>query len=100
MAAAHPTPLSTAMAAVGQLSWQAPHSIQASGRASWATRSFIANTPCGQTAAHISQPMQRSGSYRSVFTGEALITTTPIQTSAKTMLDTMPTPPSPAMMGM
>jgi hypothetical protein len=30
MAAAQPVPLSTAMAAAGQLSWQAPHSMQAS----------------------------------------------------------------------
>lgn len=32
MAEAQPTPLSTTMAPVGQFLWQAPHSMQASGR--------------------------------------------------------------------
>jgi hypothetical protein len=57
MAAAHPTPLSTVIAPVGQLSWQAPHSMHASGRTSWARRLFMANTAWGQTMTHSSQPI-------------------------------------------
>jgi hypothetical protein len=62
MAAAHPTPLSTEMANVGQLRWQAPHSIHASGFARWAALSPGAKTAWGQTVEHIPQLMQLSGS--------------------------------------
>jgi hypothetical protein len=62
MAAAHPTPLSTVMAPAGQLSWQAPHSMQAAWRMSRAARRPGANTPCGQTMLHIPQLVHRSGS--------------------------------------
>ena len=72
IAAAHPTPLSTVTASVGQLSWQAPHSIHASGRTSLAKRPFIANTPCGQTMLHIAQPVHSSWSYRSVLSADTL----------------------------
>jgi len=67
MAAAHPTPLSTVIAPAGQLSWQAPHSMQASARTSLATSSSGANTECGQTMLHIPQLLHNSGSYDSVF---------------------------------
>src|SRR5512136_2836606 len=66
MAAAHPTPLSTVMAPVGQLSWQAPHSMHAVGWTSWTALPSGANTPCGHTAMHIPQLAHNSGSYLSV----------------------------------
>jgi hypothetical protein len=66
MAAAQPTPLSTVIAPVGQLSWQAPHSMHASGRTNWATAPFGAKTPCGQTMLHMPQLMHRPGSYSRV----------------------------------
>ena len=72
IAAAHPTPLSTVIASVGQLSWQAPHSIHASGRTSLAKRPFIAKTPCGQTMLHIAQPVHSSWSYCSVLSADTL----------------------------
>jgi hypothetical protein len=52
MAAAQPLPLSTRIAPAGQLSWQAPHSMQASGRTSAALHPVTENTPCGHTAMH------------------------------------------------
>jgi hypothetical protein len=62
MAAAHPTPLSTVIAATGQLRWQAPHSMHESRRTNWAMLSSGAKTPCGQTMLHIPQLMHRAGS--------------------------------------
>lgn len=62
MAAAQPTPLFTVMAPVGQLSWQAPHSMQAFGATSCATRSGCAKTRCGQTMVHKPQPTHREES--------------------------------------
>ena len=56
---AHPTPLSTSMAPVGQFRWQAPHSMHASPRATRAVAPSMANTPCGHTIAHRPQPPQR-----------------------------------------
>jgi hypothetical protein len=50
IAAAHPTPLSTFTAPVGQLSWHAPHSIQLPGRTRDTTPFALSKTACGQTA--------------------------------------------------
>jgi hypothetical protein len=61
-AAAHPTPTSTLMAAVGQFIWQAPHSMQASLQMTSAFPDSTANTPWGQTSVHIPHPMHLSGS--------------------------------------
>jgi hypothetical protein len=66
MAAAQPTPLSTVIAPVGQLSWQAPHSMHASGRTRSATAPSGAKTPCGQTMLHMPQLMHKPGSYSRV----------------------------------
>jgi len=63
IAAAHPTPLSTNSAPVGQLTIHAPHSIQASARTICTrriSRAPGANTLWGQTALHIPQLMQAS----------------------------------------
>jgi hypothetical protein len=68
IAQAHPTPLCTVIACTGQLRAQAPHSMQETGAASTAVSLPGMKTPCGQTLLHIPQLMQRSGSYRSVFT--------------------------------
>jgi len=57
IAAAHPTPDSTAMASAGQFLAQAPHSMQASRSTIRAFLSSTANTPCGHTVAHIPQPV-------------------------------------------
>jgi hypothetical protein len=66
IAYAHPTPLSTEMAPVGQLSWHAPHSIHERGSTNRATFSFGENTPWGQTILHIPQLIHSSGSYSRV----------------------------------
>ncbi len=72
MAAAHPTPLSTVIAPVGQLSWQAPHSIQFSGCARLTTPLFRAKTAWRQTALHILQLLHNSWLNLSVFVKYAL----------------------------
>ncbi len=61
MAAAHPTPLSTAIAPEGQLIWQAPHSMHRSARTIRTLPSPCANTRCGQTFRHMPQLMHRPG---------------------------------------
>ena len=66
MAVAHPTPLSTFMAPLGQLRWQAPHSIQASALARMAYFFPSLNTPCGQTMLHMPQFIQSEGVYARV----------------------------------
>ena len=56
-AVAHPTPVVTLKAPVGQLRWQAPHSRQAS-RFSISTEPFAAeSTSLGQTERHMWQPI-------------------------------------------
>jgi hypothetical protein len=67
IADAHPTPLSTFIASVGQLSWQAPHSIHAFGFTNRAVFPSGLNTPWGHTVLHIPQLMHNSGSYFKVF---------------------------------
>jgi hypothetical protein len=70
IAAAHPTPLSTFSAPVGQLSWHALHSMQASARTICtrrAPRAPGANTPCGHTALHIPQLIHAAALKVSVF---------------------------------
>jgi len=67
IAQAHPTPLSTSMACVGQFRAQAPHSMQPDGFASWACFSPSAKTAWGQTWVHRLQLMHRSGWYTRVF---------------------------------
>jgi hypothetical protein len=67
IAEAHPTPLSTFIAFVGQLSWQAPHSIHACGFTNCATFPSGLNTLWGHTVLHMPQFMHNSGSYSSVF---------------------------------
>jgi len=70
IAAAQPTPLSTFSAPVGQLSWHAPHSMQASARTICTRRvprTPGANTPWGHTALHIPQLMHASALNSNVF---------------------------------
>jgi hypothetical protein len=67
IADAHPTPLSTFIAFVGQLSWQAPHSIHAPGFTNCATFPSGLNTPWGHTVLHMPQLMHNFGSYFRVF---------------------------------
>jgi|SaaInlV_120m_DNA_4_1040238.scaffolds.fasta_scaffold00004_86 hypothetical protein len=68
MAAAHPTPLSTAIAPSLQFNRQAPHSIQATGLSKWAFLFIMVNTAWGQTMVHSRHPLHNSGLYVSVFT--------------------------------
>jgi len=65
-AAAQPTPLSTEIAPTGQLTMQAPHSMQSSGFTRTAAFSPATNTPCGQTMEHIPQLEQLSSLYSKV----------------------------------
>jgi len=65
-AAAQPTPLSTEIAPTGQLTMQAPHSMQSSGFARTAASSPATNTPCGQTMEHMPQLEQLSSLYSKV----------------------------------
>ena len=60
MAVAHPAPLLTIIAKVGQLIWQAPHSMQASLLITSALPFFLAKTLQGHTVQHISHPMHKS----------------------------------------
>jgi len=81
IADAHPTPLSTFIAFVGQLSWQAPHSIQAFGFANLATLPPGLNTLWGHTMLHMPQLMHNSGSYSRVFERYELNISNPSQYS-------------------
>lgn len=64
--AAQPTPESTVIALTGQLSAQAPHSIQASRSLMVAFFSADEKTWCGQTSMHRPQPMQSDSRNSSV----------------------------------
>lgn len=69
IAAAQPTPLSTLSAPVGQLSWHAPHSMQASALTICTRRVSCvpgAKTPCGHTVLHIPQLMHAIASNSNV----------------------------------
>jgi len=69
IAVAHPTPLLTVTAPAGQLSWQAPHSMQASCLTIWTLPFPGANTPWGQTSRHAPQFTQSDGLNFNVLTG-------------------------------
>jgi hypothetical protein len=68
IAEAHPTPLSTSIAPVGQLTLQAPHSMHLWGSSSRASLPFCEKTRWGHTMEHIPHPLQSPGSYLRVFT--------------------------------
>jgi hypothetical protein len=58
--AAHPTPERTAIAPNLQFKSQAPHSMQLSISIILAFPSVILKTACGQTMAHIPQPVHKA----------------------------------------
>jgi hypothetical protein len=63
MAAAQPTPESTVIAPNSQFRAQAPHSMHWSLSVIAARLSRISKTPCGQTSAHLPQPVHLSCEY-------------------------------------
>ena len=67
IAQAHPTPLYTSIACVGQFRAHAPHSMHCDGRPSCACFSPSAKTAWGQTWVQRLQLMHRSGWYTRVF---------------------------------
>jgi hypothetical protein len=67
IAEAHPAPLFTCIAFVGQLSWQAPHSMHASGFTNRAVFLSGLNTLWGHIVLHIPQLLLKSGSNFRVF---------------------------------
>ena len=77
IAVAHPTPLLTKIAPVGQFNWQAPHSMHRCGAAKLTKLLFRSKTAWGQTVVHILQLLHNSVLNLSVFTEYALYMITP-----------------------
>jgi hypothetical protein len=67
-AVAHPTPVFTAMAPIGQFFSQAPHSMHKSRLMILAFLWSIKKTSCGHTFSHIPQPVHFSDSRFNVTT--------------------------------
>jgi hypothetical protein len=68
IAAAQPTPASTEIAPNSQFKAQAPHSMHRSLSVIAARLSRISKTLCGQTSAHLPQPVHLSREYCNVVT--------------------------------